>query len=405
MSSVIPIRALALAAAVLAAPLTLAAQDAWNAPVNRDRMISVGDTKSGSLSAADPTLEDGSHYQLWYIQGRAGETAVITLRSSAFDAFLAVGRHGGDQMESDDDGAGGTDSRIRITWPSNGTYVIRANSFGEAETGAYTLSVGSPAAGEGLSIADALGLPVNAQRRLVVGRSVTSSLDPEDMSLEDGSHFEAWYIELTAGQRVVITQRSADFDSFLQLGRHGSSEMLETNDDYNENDLNSQIIFTASEAGTYVVIANSLGRGETGNYSLEVTANEAGGSSPADVLGGAGDDRAIRDIAYGQNVSGTLQDGDRVLEDDGTYYDAYVFEGRSGDRVVITMRSSDFDAYLSLRSSGGEVLESNDDIEGGSTTDAQINYTLSRNGRYTIYANSLNEGETGRYTLSLARGS
>lgn len=392
--------------AALVAPLTLAAQDSWNAPVNRDRMVRVGDTKTGTLAASDPTLEDGSHYQLWYIEGREGETAIITLRSSAFDAYLAVGRHRGDQLESDDDGAGGSDARIRITWPSNGTYVIRANTFGEAETGAYTLSIGSPSAGEGLSIADALRLPVNAQRRLTLGRSVTSSLDPEDPSLEDGSHFEAWYIDLTAGQRVVITQRSQDFDSYLQLGRHGGNEAIETNDDYNDNDLNSRIIFTATEAGTYVVLANSLESGDTGNYTLEITADGSGGGSAADVLiggGVSGDTRAVRDIAFGQTVSGSLQDGDRVLEDDNTYYDAYAFDGRAGERIVITMRSSDFDAYLSLRTTGGEVIESNDDIDGADTTDAQITVTLERSGRFTIYANSLNEGETGRYTLTLER--
>ncbi|MBX3132271.1 MAG: PPC domain-containing protein [Gemmatimonadaceae bacterium] len=407
MRSTRSIATLALLASALGTPLALAAQDSWSAPVNRDRMIRVGDSKTAALAASDPTLDDGSHYHLWYIEGRQGETAIITLRSSNFDAYLAVGRHGGDQLESNDDGAGGSDARIRITWPSNGTYVIRANSFAEAETGEYTLAVASPAQGQGMSVADVLAQPVNAQRRLSVGRTVTAALAADDQTLEDGAHVQAWYLDLTAGQRVTVTQRSEDFDSFLRIGLLGGDDALDSNDDYNDDDLDSRISFTAERAGTYVILVSSFEGGETGEYSLEVSADGSGGGSAAEVLGGgataSGDARATRDIAFGQTVSGTLQEGDRVLEDDGTFYDAYTFEGRAGERIIITMRSSDFDAYLSLRTADGALIESNDDIPGADTTDAQIAFTLERAGRYSIYANSLSEGETGRYTLTLER--
>jgi hypothetical protein len=46
-------------------------------------------------------------------------------------------------IESNDDGAGGTDSRLELTLPDTGTYVIRANSLYGGSRGAYTLRLRS----------------------------------------------------------------------------------------------------------------------------------------------------------------------------------------------------------------------------------------------------------------------
>ena len=56
-------------------------------------------------------------------------------------------------------------------------------------------------------------------------------------------------------------------------------------------------------------------------------------------------------IAYGDSQNGRLDSGDSVADDD-SFYDVYRFLGVEGERVVITMRSSDVDAYLSLHMTG-----------------------------------------------------
>lgn len=133
---------------ILAAALALAAGAAL--PLQAQNRIAVGQTVRGTLTASSPTLDDGSHYATYTLAGRSGQTVTITLRSGDFDAYLSVGRGtGGDyeSIETDDDGAGGTDSRVTITFPSSGDYVIRANTLSEGETGAFTLEVaagGSP---------------------------------------------------------------------------------------------------------------------------------------------------------------------------------------------------------------------------------------------------------------------
>ena len=88
---------------------------------------------------------------------------------------------------------------------------------------------------------------------------------------------------------------------------------------------------------------------------------------------------------------------------DDSFYDEWTFTGRAGDRVVITLRSGDFDAYMSFGRQGDEwdALESDDDSGGG--TDARLEVTLPANGIYVIRANTLSSGETGAYTLILER--
>lgn len=129
-------------ARIFAAALALTAA---STPLQAQQTIQVGQTLRGTLSSSDPTMADGSHFDLYRIAGRSGQTLTITMRSDDFDTWLAVGRMSGGEfeaIETDDDGAGGTDSQLAFTFPTSGEYLIRANSLSSGETGGYTLSVG-----------------------------------------------------------------------------------------------------------------------------------------------------------------------------------------------------------------------------------------------------------------------
>jgi hypothetical protein len=104
--------------------------------------IRYGQTVNGELATSDPQMDDDSHFDLWKFTGRQGEKIVVTMRSGAFDTYLALGRmEQGEfsQIESNDDGGGGTDSKIEFTLEADGEYVIRANSLFEKGLGAYSL--------------------------------------------------------------------------------------------------------------------------------------------------------------------------------------------------------------------------------------------------------------------------
>lgn len=371
----------ALAAAALA---TLA-----SAPAEAQTAIRAGESLRGFLSTSDARLDDGSHYDLYDIRGEAGERLVIDLRSDDFDAYLVFGNASGsglDLLESDDDGGSGTDSRVEVTLPRSGLYRIRANSLGAGETGAYTLSVESrghgPASGGGAP--SILG-------EVRPGESVRGTLGAGDPTLDDGSRYQDWIVRAPAGRSVVVTLESEDFDAYLHWGRVDGAtlDVLESDDDGGSG-TDSRLEVTPRGDGTYVARVNSLWGGASGDYVLRVRSG-----------GGLIGREAAGEIRAGETRSGRLESGDRVSGDD-SYYDAWTFRGRAGERVAVTLRSDDFDAYLRVgRRAGGEfeAIETDDDGAGG--LDAMIVLTLPETGLYEIQANSLSVGETGSYRLTV----
>ncbi|MFI5279264.1 MAG: PPC domain-containing protein [Gemmatimonadales bacterium] len=106
-----------------------------------------------------------------------------------------------------------------------------------------------------------------------------------------------------------------------------------------------------------------------------------------------------RTIAVGQTQDGQLVDSDPIARSRKAPYHTWTLEGRRGQRLVIDLRSTDFDAYLVLRDDAGFLL-SNDDDSGGENN-ARIHTILPRDGRYEIIATGFRENSRGRYSLSV----
>ncbi|HEX5727488.1 MAG TPA: hypothetical protein VFX98_18595 [Longimicrobiaceae bacterium] len=369
--------------------------------------IRAGQTVRGELSSSDPTLDDGSHYDIWTYRGGAGETITITMRSDEFDAYLAFGQivrgECEDECETDDDGAGGTDARLTVTLDEAGEYEIRANSLSEGETGAYTLAVefGGDAPGGDEDDTNPQVRPIRA------GQSVSGELDESDARAGDQSYYELWTYRGPPGQRITLVMRSDDFDAYLGWGRmvEGEWEELESDDD-GAGGTDARLQVTLGDDGEYAIRANTLSAGESGSYTLSVVTG--GGSSDDDDDDDARSDgnpgRITGAVRVGQTVSGRLDSSDGQLDDE-SYFDLWTYSGREGETVTITMRSDDFDTFLAFgRLEGGEFEEIEVDDDGAGGTDSQIVVTLPRAGTYVIRANSLEGGSTGAYTLRVASG-
>lgn len=98
----------------------------------------------------------------------------------------------------------------------------------------------------------------------------------------------------------------------------------------------------------------------------------------------------------GSFVGGEINEDSNVF-DDQSYFNAYVFEGQAGQVVEIAMESVEFDAYLMLFGPNGEGVAEDDDSYGD--TNAYLSVTLPADGVYTIFANTYEAGETGRYQI------
>lgn len=104
------------------------------------RSIQAGDALMGELTLAAPVVVEGRRGQAWALDGEAGQTVTVELRSDEFDTYLYVVGPGLGML-SDDDSAGDLDSRITLTFPENGSYRVIVSALGSSDTGAFTLRV------------------------------------------------------------------------------------------------------------------------------------------------------------------------------------------------------------------------------------------------------------------------
>jgi len=105
-----------------------------------------------------------------------------------------------------------------------------------------------------------------------------------------------------------------------------------------------------------------------------------------------------------------------VLEIDGSLFDQYSFEGRQGQKVTITVESSDFDTYLALFDSTNKLLGEADDMgESCNYEDEKskkdfiskgfcnstLSITLPASGSYKVIVNGRDKSDRGKYTLTV----
>lgn len=118
------------------------------------------------------------------------------------------------------------------------------------------------------------------------------------------------------------------------------------------------------------------------------------------LLGGG---QQAQQIAPNRPVDGQLNDESGTLPSDNSFFDAYTFEGKAGQQIVIEMTSNEVDSYLILLAPDGQDVAHDDDGGGGSN--ARLVTALPADGTYTVLANSYRPGETGRYNLRLGTAS
>ncbi|HKY41846.1 MAG TPA: PQQ-binding-like beta-propeller repeat protein [Pyrinomonadaceae bacterium] len=112
--------------------------------------ISIGQTVNGNLTTNDCPLGDGTFYDTYSFNGTAGQQVAVSMTSSQFDTYLFLNRPDGSVLAENDDGGGGTNSRIPpgsgfITLPVTGTYTIWANAFEASDTtGSYSVTLSGP---------------------------------------------------------------------------------------------------------------------------------------------------------------------------------------------------------------------------------------------------------------------
>ena len=219
--------------------------------------IALGAVVQGQLDDTSNVLPDGSFYNPYRFEGRAGQTVTIDMSSQNIDPYLILLAPDRDDFSiQDDDGGGSLNARISVQLPYTGSYLILANAVSEGESGAYQLR---------LSQGGGQGQAAQSSARL----RQQGNLGPGDRTLQDGSYFQEFTFRGRAGQTVLIRLESPDFDPYLILLDDARNRIAE-NDDANANTTNSGLSVRLPRDGTYSVLVNSFQAGERGRFLLTV---------------------------------------------------------------------------------------------------------------------------------------
>jgi hypothetical protein len=254
------------------------------------------------------------------------------------------------------------------------------------------------------ALAAALSPAAMAQTALPMGGPVQGELTRESERITTNDYFlDSYTITGNAGDRVAIAMQ-AEFDTLLEVGRTVDGEFQQMfMDDDGGDGLNSRLVFTFPETGTYTVRARTFGADTTGSYTIEVSELAPPPPPPPPVR-----------IRPGRTVDGTLTTDSPTYSPDSyggmdRHYALYELRGRAGDTRVVTLRSGDFDSFLEiggLTPLGFAVVESNDDGAAGDGEeslglDSRLTVTFQQAGTVMIRATTLGGGATGTYSLSV----
>jgi CHAT domain-containing protein/Flp pilus assembly protein TadD len=94
------------------------------------------------LEDGDAALSDGSLYDLYPLEGAAGDVWIIRMDSDEFDTYVIVVDDQGQTVGENDDAAADTlNSSLTLRLPASGMYRILANAYDAQSRGHYTLIV------------------------------------------------------------------------------------------------------------------------------------------------------------------------------------------------------------------------------------------------------------------------
>jgi len=381
----------------------------------------------------------------WILQGAEGETLIVHVTSNEFDPVLELAIAGEPEdkllFSLDDEGS---ESRFSIRLPETGEFKIRVHAFEYKGGGNYTLriqrflaqplSIGEPLVGtfdrkgksylyfeakEGqifitdLKVASSRSwemLDVKGRRSsgwqaarlieesgehsLVISgnpgnrfellvrearqRNLVGDLELAD-SLERGE-MDVWSLEGTPGEfRLLEIESTGQLTArlvYMPREKKKEDQPLVAAETWPE----IQLMPVASKGG-YLRFAAMLGR--HGRYQLQLLAETS-------VTYNLKMEDPTKPIVPAQRPRGRLAVGGSAF---------YSFQAMPGQLLVAGLASKEFDPLLRLYDSSGDLVEQNDDGDGG--VDSRIAHMVVKEGLYRLQVSSVGDGGGGAFTLAL----
>jgi hypothetical protein len=333
--------------------------------------IHIGDRVSGEVTPNDCLFQWGGLMDNWRFELTRPTGVRIEVESDDFDETLVV-----------------TDERGEIQWVLDGfgpLGVARGDLM--LDDGSYTLSAVSVFETPGsYELRVDLMPPCLPGTSLVLGETLTGTIDEKDCLLFDWAPADSLVLELDRDTPMEIVVKSSDITPFLHVRDAEGNEVAWGGAEYDPTTGQPAGIARTSvglEAGFYSVYVASEGYPSPwGEYQITVSEVVCDVATP---------------ITFDTTVVGALESGD-CFGVNGAYLDRYDLVLASDTTVRIDLESSAFDAFLRLSNSSGAVVAEDDD--GGTGLNSRIEIPLSA-GSYVIAAGALLSRSTGSYSLTV----
>jgi subtilisin len=375
--------------------------------------IALGQTRSGTLVSTDCRYPAGSQFfsDPYSFNGTAGQQVAISMTSTAFDAWIALIAPNGTQITFDNDGGGGTNSRIPatsgfFTLPSSGTYTIQASTNFINESGSYTVTLTGPPTG--VSNDNFANAQLISGSSGVVGGNNTGATsefgEPNHASITGGR--SVWY-RWTAPTSTTVrfTTAGSNFDTLLAVytgSSVGSLTHIASNDDAIST-LTSLVTFNAVAGTTYRIAVDGF-FGATGSIALNwgplVIGPANNNFANAQVLSGSSG------TVIGTTVSANKEAGEpNHAGNPGGASIWYRWQAPASGLATITTAGSNFDTILGVYAgsvvNGLVHIASNDDQNFPTVLSSRVQFTAVAGNTYRIAVDGFS-GETGSVTLGFS---
>jgi len=193
--------------------------------------------------------------------------------------------------------------------------------------------------------------------------------------LTEDEREQTYTIGLQSGIAVEVLVESEDFDSFVDARLPDGTRR--SNDDYDR--LNAGFQATITESGMLRVTVSAVFPEETGDFRLAIRRIPA-----------------PQPIFPGETIRGSIGKND---ETDGILAQRYRLNGDEGSRVVIDVRSDEFDPLIEARDSFGRTYR--DDDGGESGYDSRISYRFEDEGYLIVTVRGFFGSDLGEYEISV----
>ena len=296
---------------------------------------------------------------IWTFTANTGDKINLRVGTTNFDGWLELFGPDGKLLVSGT-GDGSADAYINnYTATNSGTFTVLVSSWFSGGTSTYALHLAQ--------IPEAFIVPAGDEGGpLTNGANAIGTITLGDLDI--------WTFTANTGDTINVRLGTTNFDGRLEL--HGpNGALLMTVGGSTDSAINN---YTATNSGTFTVLVSSWFSGSSGTYALHLAQIPEAFIVPAGDQGGA--------MTGSASYAGTITLGEQ---------DIWTFTACTGDSINLGLNTTNFDGYLELYGSTGELLKT----AGGSTV-SSVAYTATNCGTFTVLVSSWFSGGTGTYGLN-----